>query len=151
MFIQRLQTLLLVIAIVLGVVFYFVPFGYESLVDGATMQSVVSPLKAIDFIGLIVPVSVALLLMVVAIFMFKKPAPQKLFVVLSALATAAAAGVVIYILSAGAVDTDSAVSTRTIWGGGGLILIAMIVAQIYAYRGIVADQKLLRSYDRFHS
>ena len=116
MVIQRLQTLLLVIAIVLGVVFYFVPFGYESLVDGATMQSVVSPLKAIDFIGLIVPVSVALLLMVVAIFMFKKPAPQKLFVVLSALATAAAAGVVIYILSAGAVDTDSAVSTRTIWG-----------------------------------
>lgn len=151
MVIQRLQTLLLVIAIVLGVVFYFVPFGYESLVDGATMQSVVSPLKAIDFIGLIVPVSVALLLMVVAIFMFKKPAPQKLFVVLSALATAAAAGVVIYILSAGAVDTDSAVTTRTVWGGGGLILIAMIVAQIYAYRGIVADQKLLRSYERFHS
>lgn len=151
MVIQRLQTLLLVIAIVLGVVFYFVPFGYESLVDGATMQSVVSPLKAIDFIGLIVPVSVALLLMVVAIFMFKKPAPQKLFVVLSALATVAAAGVVIYILSAGAVDTDSAVTARTIWGGGGLILIAMIVAQIYAYRGIVADQKLLRSYERFHS
>lgn len=151
MVIQRLQTLLLVIAIVLGVVFYFVPFGYESLVDGATMQSVVSPLKAIDFIGLIVPVSVALLLMVVAIFMFKKPAPQKLFVVLSALATVASAGVVIYILSAGAVDTDSAVTARTIWGGGGLILIAMIVAQIYAYRGIVADQKLLRSYERFHS
>ncbi|MCM1483545.1 MAG: DUF4293 domain-containing protein [Muribaculaceae bacterium] len=151
MVIQRLQTLLLVIAIALAVAFLFIPFGYEYAADMATGQEASRSLCAIDFTGLIVPVAIAILLMVIGIFTFKTPGPQKLCVILSALSTAAAVGVVIYVLSAGAVDSDPSVTIRTVWGGGGLLLVAMLLAQIFAYRGIVSDQKLLRSYDRFHS
>lgn len=151
MVIQRLQTLLLVIAIVMAVAFLFVPFGYEYATDAATMQEASRSLTATDFIGLLIPVIVTIVFMVIGIFTFRKPAVQKFFVIFSALLTAACIGVVIYTLTAGAVDTVPAVSIRTVWGGGGILLVAMLIAQIFAYRGIVADQKLLRSTERFYN
>lgn len=151
MVIQRLQTLLLVIAIALAVTFIFVPFGYEYATDVATMQEAARSLKTTDFIGLLIPVITTIVFMFIAIFTFRKPAVQKFFVIFSALITAACIVVAIYTLTAGAVDSNPAVNIRTVWGGGGLLLVAMLIAQIFAYRGIVADQKLLRSAERFYN
>ena len=67
---------------------------------------------------------------------------------LSALIIGACIGIVIYYLTAGYKDTDPDIAIRTVWGGGGLLLVAAELALLGAYRGVSADQKLLRSYDR---
>lgn len=148
MVIQRIQTLYLIIAIALMTAFFFMPFGYTQFTDAVTGSTVEEPLKGIMFIGLIIPISVCLLTLVLAIFTFKSPSIQKLMVIISALLVGACVGVVIYILSGGLIDENPEYTTRTLWGGGGLLLIATWCALGAAYHGISADQRLLRSYDR---
>ncbi|MDE7411041.1 MAG: DUF4293 domain-containing protein [Paramuribaculum sp.] len=147
MVIQRIQTLFLLIATALLIVFIFVPFGYWNIVD-AGVEMGLSPLRASAQTGLLIPLCVAALLSFVAIFLFKKSALQKGLVVLSIIATLVTVAMVIYLLTAGYVDTDSNIVLTAQWGCGGLIPVAAIIMEIAAYRGISADQKLLRSYDR---
>ena len=146
--IQRIQTIYLIIAIGLMVGFLFMPFGYEVLSDGATTQYVESALKAKEFVGLIISVALSLLAMVIAVFTYRKHTVQQAMVIAAALFIGACVGVVVYVLTAGMVDTNPEIATRTVWGGGGIFLIAAWIALWAAYRGIAADRKLLRSYDR---
>ena len=147
--IQRIQTLYLVIAIGLMVAFFFVPFGYN--IDTVAPESALieQPLTGLNQgLSLIIPVSLSLLTMVIAVFSFKSLSGQKALIVLAALLIGACAGVVIYYLTAGYSDTNPQVAIRTVWGGGGLLLVAALLSLYGAYRGVSADQKLLRSYDR---
>lgn len=148
MVIQRLQTLYLVLAIVLVSVFFYVPFGYTTVADVADGVSVLEPLRAGQFTGLVVPMALTLVLMAVAIFMFKKMATQKLMVLVSALLTVVSMGVVVYVMVSGFSDTNTQVTMTSVWGGGGLLLVGALIAQMAAYNGISSDQRLLRSYDR---
>lgn len=145
---QRIQTLYLLLAIGLMVAFLFIPFGYTLLDEPATEQFKEQSLRAIDFIGLLIPAVLAIVCMFSAIFMFRALPGQQALVVVSALFVGACVGVVIYVLTAGLYDTNPEVATRTAWGGGGLLLIATWIALWAAYRGISHDRKLLRSYDR---
>lgn len=147
--IQRIQTLYLIIAIGLMVAFFFVPFGYS--IDtvksaGAVMEQGLTGLN--QGLSLIIPVSLSLLTMAIAIFSFRSLSGQKALIGLSALIIGACIGVVIYYLTAGYSDTNPDINIRTVWGGGGLLLIAAEIALFGAYRGVSHDQKLLRSYDR---
>ena len=147
--IQRIQTLYLIIAIGLMVAFFFVPFGYS--IDtvksaGAVMEQGLTGLN--QGLSLIIPVSLSLLTMAIAIFSFRSLSGQKALIGLSALIIGACIGVVIYYLTAGYSDTNTDIDIRTVWGGGGLLLIAAEIALLGAYRGVSHDQKLLRSYDR---
>ncbi|MBD5173941.1 MAG: DUF4293 domain-containing protein [Bacteroidales bacterium] len=147
--IQRIQTLYLIIAIGLMVAFFFVPFGYS--IDtvksaGAVMEQGLTGLN--QGLSLIIPVSLSLLTMAIAIFSFRSLSGQKALIGLSALIIGACIGVVIYYLTAGYSDTNPDIDIRTVWGGGGLLLIAAEIALFGAYRGVSHDQKLLRSYDR---
>ena len=147
--IQRIQTLYLIIAIGLMVAFFFVPFGYS--IDtvksaGAVMEQGLTGLN--QGLSLIIPVSLSLLTMAIAIFSFRSLSGQKALIGLSALIIGACIGVVIYYLTAGYSDTNPDIDIRTVWGGGGLLLIAAEIALLGAYRGVSHDQKLLRSYDR---
>lgn len=147
--IQRIQSLYLLIAIGLMVAFFFVPFGYN--VDTVVSESAFfeQPLTGLNQgISLIIPVSLSLLTMVIALFSFKNLSVQKMLIGLSALIIGACIGIVIYYLTAGYKDTDPDIAIRTVWGGGGLLLVAAELALLGAYRGVSADQKLLRSYDR---
>lgn len=149
MVIQRIQTLYLIIAIGLMVAFFFVPFGYN--IDtvksaGAAVEQGLTGLN--QGLSLIIPVSLSLLTMVIAIFSFKSFSGQKALIVLSALLIGACIGMVIYYLTAGYSDTNSDIAIRTVWGGGGLLLIAAEIALFGAYRGVSHDQKLMRSADR---
>lgn len=149
MVIQRIQTLFLVLAVALTVVFLFVPYGYADVVS-VSGEQVHQSLKASMETGLWLPSVVAIALMVIAIFTFKKPSLQKLFVIFAALLTAATIITVIYVLVAGYTDATPGVSiVGTFWGGGGLIAVAALICEICAYRGISADQRLLKSYDSF--
>lgn len=147
--IQRIQTLYLVIAIGLMVAFFFVPFGYNIDTVAPEGALIEQPLTGLNQgLSLIIPVSLALLTMVIAVFSFKSLSGQKALIVLAALLIGACAGVVIYYLTAGYSDTNPQVAIRTVWGGGGLLLVASLLSLYGAYRGVSADQKLLRSYDR---
>lgn len=147
--IQRIQTLYLIIAIGLMVAFFFVPFGYNIDTIAAEGALIEQPLTGLNQgLSLILPVSLSLLTMVIAVFSFKSLSGQKALIILSALLIGACAGVVIYYLTAGYKDTNPEVAIRTVWGGGGLLLVAALLSLYGAYRGVSADQKLLRSYDR---
>lgn len=147
--IQRIQTLYLIIAIGLMVAFFFVPFGYNIDTIAAEGALIEQPLTGLNQgLSLILPVSLSLLTMVIAVFSFKSLSGQKALIILSALLIGACAGVVIYYLTAGYKDTNPEVVIRTVWGGGGLLLVAALLSLYGAYRGVSADQKLLRSYDR---
>ena len=146
--IQRIQTLFLLLAIAFTVAFFFVPFGYAPVVDEVTHTGILQPLKAADFVGLIVPSAVSVILMLVAIFLFKHYPMQKLFTILSALSVVATIGVVIYAVVSPYMDSNPDVTIATVWGGGGLFLVGALIADLAAYHYISKDQRLIRSYDR---
>ncbi|MCM1349516.1 MAG: DUF4293 domain-containing protein [Firmicutes bacterium] len=146
--IQRIQTLFLLLGIGLAIAFLFVPFGYAPTVDLETGASVFQPFKGVCFTGLLVPTVVSVVLMLVAIFMFKNYAVQKLLTILSAISLLATIGVVIYAVVSPYVDTNPDVTVATVWGGGGLFLVAALIAVFAAYHYICRDQRLIRSYDR---
>lgn len=147
--IQRIQTVYLILAIGLMVAFFFVPFGYNVDTVLSAGAAIEQPLTGLNQgLSLIIPVSLSLLVMVVAIFSFKSLSAQKCLIILAALLIGACIGVVIYYLTAGYRDTDPDIAMRTVWGGGGLLLVAAELALLAAYRGVTDDQKLLRSYDR---
>lgn len=148
MVIQRVQTLYLILAIIMVAVFFFVPFGYMPVNDVADGQSALLALKATEYTGLVVPLVVALVLIAVSVFMYRKLALQKLMIVISSLIITAAVGVVIYILVAGVVDPQPEVAVSVKFGGGGLLLVGAVIALMAAHRAINNDQRLLRSYDR---
>lgn len=137
MVIQRIQTLYLLLAILMVVVFLFVPFGYLKVL-GIGVKS----LRACEIAQTMIPAGVSLLLMVLSIVMFKEFKLQKALVLLSILSVALLIGIVVYAL------LHSYVGIKPTWGGGGIMLLGALVALIAAYGRICADHKLLRSYDR---
>lgn len=148
MVIQRVQTLYLLLSIAFMTAFFFLPFGYIKVVDGATAAQALQPLTGLSGLGFIIPTSVAIFFSLLAIFLFKALPTQKLLVALSAVVSLAEVIMVIYVLVSRYYSTDPTATDTAIWGGGGLLLIGAIIVDIAAYRSISRDQRLLRSYDR---
>lgn len=147
MVIQRIQTLFMLLAIGMLVAFMFVPYGYYDVIVDNVSQSL--SLKGTMEEGLWEPAVVACVLLLTAIFMYKRLPLQKMMVLLSILITGTVILTVIYTLVSGYSDeTVTAVGGKTIWGGGGLLAVAALVAEIMALRGINSDQRLLNSYDK---
>lgn len=147
MVIQRLQTLYLLMAIAVMVVFLFVPFGFW---DASLPDSIykMNPLEGGKIIALLVPSVIGILFMLIAILCFKKLPLQKSLVALSGLIVVAVMLVIVYIMVTPVTVEGVAAKVTPQWGGGGLLLVGALVAIITAYRSIRRDQKLLRSYDR---
>jgi hypothetical protein len=146
--IQRIQTIFLILGIGLAIAFWFIPFGYAPILDTVTHQSALQAMKGIDFIGLIIPNAVSILLMLITIFTYKNYKIQKLFGILAGLSIVVTIGVVCYAVISPYVGSDPDVTIATVWGGGGLFLVAALIADIAAYNYICKDQRLIRSYDR---
>jgi hypothetical protein len=144
--IQRIQTLYILLAIAAVVAFIFIPFGFWD----ATVQA--SGVKLVELNGkmtaLLIPACVAILVMFISIFSYKKFPLQKGLVGLSMLIVVAMMLLVIYVMTMGFDVLVPDVTVKPIWAGGGLLLVAALVALIAALSRIKADQKLLRSYDR---
>ena len=87
MVINRIQTLFLLAAVVMMVIFLFVPFGHDVITDPSHGEMVAyEPVSAIDVVGLVVPSAVAVVLLLVAVFLFKKLPLQKLITLLAGIA-----------------------------------------------------------------
>ena len=138
--IQRIQSLLLLIAAVCMAVFTCLPFGYwtQPLEDGSR---VIAPITAYDFIGLLIPAVTGTILLLIDIFLFKNFKLQKTVLIISMMMTLVCIGIVIYI------NCDHATIGTLHWAGSGLLLIATLVASIAAFSRIRADERLLNSYN----
>ncbi|MBO4955875.1 MAG: DUF4293 family protein [Muribaculaceae bacterium] len=144
--IQRIQTLMMVLAVAALIVFLYVPFGYWDieLADAAVKDSLVAYQQP----ALLWVTVLACVITVCAVFMYNRMPLQKGMVALSAVLVVAVACVVIYILTRSVqIETPLVEAMTPRWGIGGLMLVAALVALIAAYRGISRDQKLLRSYN----
>lgn len=145
--IQRIQTLMMVLAVAAMIVFLFVPFGgYDiELITGADANPPLVASQQPVMLGLSVLVCVLILC---AVFLYNRMPLQKSLVAISAVLVLALACGVIYLLTRPVKSMALAVDSVTpVWGGGGLLLVAAFVALVAAYRGISNDQKLLRSYN----
>lgn len=148
--IQRVQTLYLLLAVGALIVFFFLPFGYwdaEAVSRYADVEAMY-PLSASGSAALYVPTAIGIVALFVSIFLFKNMPLQKSIVALSGIIVVATMCVVVYILTRGFDIPNQALTIKPIWGGGGILLIAALVAVIAAYRAISSDQRLLRSYNR---
>lgn len=127
--IQRVQSLWLLAAVAVMAVFCFLPFGS---VAGKAVE------VASD-IFVLVPALVSALLCLVAIFLYRSHGRQKAVIVASmAFALISEAFALVALLFADLSSLSWAL----------LLPPAAVVAQIAAWRGVSADQRLLRSYDR---
>lgn len=138
--IQRIQSVFLLLAFALMVVFIFVPFGFLTLTEGATQ--VLVDLKAVSMVGVLLPAGIGAVLYLLDIFLFNNLKLQKTVLIFAIMMTVVTAGIVCY------VNFDHATQGTLHWGGGGLLLVAVLIAAFMANGAIRRDEKLLRSYDR---
>lgn len=134
MVIQRWQSVFLFLASVMMVIFNFVPFASQTI-DAEAVPF--TPLDAPAYSVLNILVAILLLL---SIFMFKNLKRQKTVILVSILlmfASVVSGGVIVY---SNCMSVD--------WAGSVLLLICSVALSLAAYRRIVADEKLLKSYDR---
>lgn len=146
--IQRIQTVFLLCVVALLTVFIFTPFGYTLLtIDGEELA--VEAWYPRQSLGLTLPAAIGALDALVSIFMFRNFTIQKLLVKFSILLTLVAVGVTVYFLVAGTfVEIPDIVPSGIKWGGGGLLLLAALIAEFQALSHIRSDERILRDMDR---
>ncbi len=138
MVIQRWQTLLLLIAVVLMGIFCSTPwatYAAEGVAEATPVFIADAPVM------LVVNIVIAVLLFL-SIFLFKNLKRQMTVTMLSIIlicASIVTCGIVLYTAYPGA---------SLIWTGGVLLLLVALVCAIFAYRFMKKDHKLLTGYDR---
>ena len=135
MIIQRIQTLMLLIAAILTAVFCFTPYGKS--VDAATTAIFVKDAPVLLILNILIVV-----LLLITIFMYKNLRLQMRMTILSVVLLCASVVTSLFTLSKAYNN-----ATPVLPGGIGLLLLAAIFA-LLAYRGTRHDHKLLRSADR---
>lgn len=138
MVIQRIQTLLLLIAAILVGVFCLSPVAVEAAdVEAAVVKHFISEAPVLLTVNILIAV-----LLVIDIFMYKNLRQQKKVTLLCMLLIAASITATIFVLY------NQWPGAVFYWFGGILLLGAALVFTLVAYRGINKDHKLLRSMDR---
>lgn len=140
MVIQRWQTVFLLLASIFVIVFCFVPVG--ALTDQAGDTSIVTPAGYTPYLILNL---VAAALLLIAIFMFSNTRRQRSITLIAMLLIVVSIGIGVYFICSAA--SASSVSAGS-FGAGSILLPAALLAAIIAYRLILSDEKLLKSYDR---
>ena len=134
--IQRLQTLMLLIAVILVAVFCFVPFGTVA----AQPHDIAVFVKDAPAL-LVLNIAIAVLLFI-TIFMYHDLRRQMRLTILSLILICSSAVTALFILSR-AYDN----ATPVLLGGVGLLVLALIFG-LLAYRYMRRDKHLLASADR---
>lgn len=134
--IQRLQTLMLLIAVILVAVFCFVPFGTV-----ATQPHDIAVFVKDAPALLVLNIAIALLLFI-TIFMYHDLRRQMRLTILSLILICSSAVTALFVLSR-AYDN----ATPVLLGGVGLLVLALIFG-LLAYRYMRRDKHLLASADR---
>ena len=138
MVIQRWQSVLLLIAVVLMCIFCATPYAQVKAIESADP----TPVFAADApVFLILNIVIAALLFI-AIFLFKNLKLQMRVTHITILLIAASIVTCGFILYASMPDAE------LIWTGGVLLLVAAMVCALFGLRFMRKDRNLLRSYDR---
>lgn len=139
MVIQRWQSLLLLIAVVLMCIFCATPYARITAAEAAVEPTDVFVYDAPVF--LIVNIVIAAVLFI-AIFMYKNLARQMTITLISIVLLCAS------MVTCGFILYSTMPDAELIWTGGVLLLVVALVCALAAYRCMGKDRKLLRSYDR---
>lgn len=132
MVIQRLQSLFLLLSSIVMGITSFMPFASEG-------DKIFAPKDSVVF--LVVNILIATLLFL-SIFMYKNLKRQKTVVLVSLVLTVVSA-------ITGCCTAYSVMQQPKLdWTGGALMLLCTLMLTVAAYRRIVADERLLKSYDR---
>lgn len=138
MVIQRWQTVFLLLASVFIIVFCFIPVGV--LTDSAGDTFTVYPC---DYTLYLILNLAAAAILLIAIFLFSNTRRQRTVTLIAMLLIEVSLAIGIYFIFTSLPD-----SPKGDFGAGSLLLPAALIAAFIAYRRILADEKLLKSYDR---
>lgn len=137
MVIQRWQTLLLLLAVILMCIFCATPYAHVS-----ALETEAAPVYVYDAPVFLTINAVIAALLFIAIFMYKNLRRQMTVTLISMVlicASAVTAGFIIY---------RAMPDATLVWTGGVILLFASLVCALAAYRLMRRDRNLLRSYDR---
>lgn len=131
MVIQRWQSVFLLLASIMMGCSCFLPMAIAG-------ETTITPASHIAYLALNAVITILLL---ISIFLYKNLHRQKTVVkigFLMTIASAITAGIIIYNSPSATID----------WTGNPLLTVCSMVLILAAYRRIIADEKLLKSYDR---
>ena len=135
--IQRLQSLLLLLAVAVMCILCLTPYAQNIAADGTPTPVFMKDTPVL----LVVNICIAVLLLL-NIFMYKNLRKQMRVTLLSILLLAGSC------VASGFVITIGMPGARLIWTGGVLLLIVALILTISAYRCMRRDHRKLTSYDR---
>lgn len=136
MVIQRWQTLLLLLAVVMVAVFSLTPFAtYQS-------EAIIESVYVSDAPVLLIITATVGVLLVLNIFMYKNLKRQMTLTLLSIVLLVATA------ITAAFVAINAYPGAQLVLLGGIVLLILAVIFALAAYRFILKDKRLLSSYDR---
>lgn len=138
--IQRIQTIWLLLTLGCMIAFIVLPFGSLNVLEQGTL--VPYQLFPYDFIGLIIPAGLAVVMSLIAIFTFRNLGLQKSVTLLTLMMVVVSIGITVYVLC------DRATMGQITWCWPTAFLAGALLFSILALTGINHDIKLLRSYDR---
>ncbi len=138
---QRKQTLYLLATIALCILSAFLPWAYlatnNKVNEKAELIKVTTTYNAISSLS----IAAVLVLSAISIFLYKKRSTQKNIVLLTILLVLAHIGALL--------TTFKNWQQIPAWSFGLVLPLLYLVLNFLAYRGIVADEKLVKSMDRF--
>lgn len=138
MVIQRWQSVLLLIAVVLMCVFCATPYAVRTAAESAELSQV---FVADAPVYLVLNIAIAALLFI-SIFLFKNLRLQMKVTLISIVL------IVTSIVTCGILLYTTMPDARLIWTGGVLLLIIALICALFGLRFMRKDHNLLRSYDR---
>lgn len=138
MVIQRIQSLWLLIAAIVMGVFPFVNFG-TGFADGSMLN--LCPVG--DYMMTLVTGFLAAALYLIDIFLYNNFRHQKSVLAIAQLMSIVTAGLVAYYNIAASTN-----GYTVVWSTGCYLIVAALITGVLARRGIVHDEKLLKSADR---
>lgn len=139
--IQRIQTLWLVLALGCMIAFLVLPFGHIEglIINGLPYET---DLVSYDFMGLIVPLAIAMILTVIDIFAYSNLGQQIKFTILTLMMELVTAGIAVYVLC------DKSTSGVITWNWSMAFIAGALIFTALALLGMRKDRKLLDSYNR---
>ena len=140
MVIQRWQTVLLLVAVIIMGIFCLTPYAIDRSI--ATEIGGGAPVYVSDAPVFLVLNLVIAALLFISIFMYKNLKRQMTVTLLSMILICAS------MVTCGIIFYRSTPNAEIIWTGGVILLILALICALFAYRLMGKDRKTLSSYDR---
>lgn len=140
--IQRIQSLYIFFAIIAMAIFLIVPYG--EVANLAVAPGVAEPLYTMSEYGILIPTAAVIILLVVALFLFRNLSLQRTVVLICLMLTLSIIAIVCFALF----KMGKAEGFEAIFSVWDIVVPIAALFEILAVSGINHDIKLLKSYSR---